>query len=480
MSEEKEYVSDIITKEKISRWKNGDNIRISTEVGSGKTYWAINVLSDFARAKGKKILYLVHRKSLYNQMSEDILISNSGDVIQLETYQKITHLFGKGYNIALDYDYIVCDEFQFLVTDSDFIYDTEVMYDILNSIDKSIKIFISANNINVGIDFQYNYSTNNNNKNISNRVNASYVFNSYENVDEAISRILKHDNGDKVLFYSNNIKELEKLYLKYKKYSMIVVSENNKMSKYMDESKIEKLARDNKFDDRILFCTSAIDSGISIIDNKVKYVIVDELELEQLYQVIGRRRVLDDNDTFALMIRNYHNKRINGYLTQLKRKNDMVRNFIQNERGFCKQYGRKNLDNSIFYNDINGKLKLNKMGVKKLKYLIKTYESYINSSYIEVVGKELGINFNILDVKYENETIENYFESIVGKRLFKESQKELIEKINLRDYRGRLQRAFSTLEEYMKNETEYRLIKKINYSKKNEELYRKTYWSIVK
>jgi hypothetical protein len=44
--------------------------------------------------------------------------------------------------------------------------------------------------------------------------------------------------------------------------------------------------------------------------------------------------------------------------------------------------------------------------------------------------------------------LETYLESIVGKKLLKEEQKELIETIGLKDARGRLQKGFKSLNTY--------------------------------
>ena len=46
-------------------------------------------------------------------------------------------------------------------------------------------------------------------------------------------------------------------------------------------------------------------------------------------------------------------------------------------------------------------------------------------------------------------SIELYLDGLVGKRLYKEDRKELIEKLNLRDGRNRLQKKIYTLNGYL-------------------------------
>ena len=47
--------------------------------------------------------------------------------------------------------------------------------------------------------------------------------------------------------------------------------------------------------------------------------------------------------------------------------------------------------------------------------------------------------------------LEEYLESLIGKRLYKEDKEELIEKIDLRDNRGRQQRSIKVLSPYVNN-----------------------------
>lgn len=93
-----------------------------------------------------------------------------------------------------------------------------------------------------------------------------------------------------------------------------------------------------------------------------------------------------------------------------------------------------------------------------------------------------GMNVETLREKKEKEEklqeLNIYLESIVGKRLYKEEKEELIDKLNLKDKRGRIQRSYTSLEEYLKSKMNYSLSKKINYSNKNDDKYRKTYWTV--
>ncbi|MFC0903794.1 hypothetical protein ACFHWD_03700 [Clostridium sp. MT-14] len=89
----------------------------------------------------------------------------------------------------------------------------------------------------------------------------------------------------------------------------------------------------------------------------------------------------------------------------------------------------------------------------------------------------------MIDENYNND-LENYLNNIVGKKLFKDDKKELIDKINLRDNRNRQQKSISLINTYLKEnkftyiiDTGRETKKKLDNGDKNPR-YRKTYWKV--
>lgn len=54
------YIADSIG-EGYKEWKSGQYIFIKAPTGSGKTYFILNELVDFAVANNRRVLYLVNR-----------------------------------------------------------------------------------------------------------------------------------------------------------------------------------------------------------------------------------------------------------------------------------------------------------------------------------------------------------------------------------------------------------------------------------
>ena len=119
------YLSDII-KEEYQEWVPGHLIFLSAHTGSGKTFFILNELVRFAALNGKKILYLVNRSILQEQIQEkintevksqlrcnkDIMSENLGNVIEVKLYQTIENECKRNpdYKSQEEYDYIIADE----------------------------------------------------------------------------------------------------------------------------------------------------------------------------------------------------------------------------------------------------------------------------------------------------------------------------------------------------------------------------------
>ncbi len=164
-----EYLADRIG-EQFKEWTSlkydnslGDTIFISSQTGSGKTHFILKVLLPYALSSGKKILYLVNRTVLKEQLDKEIQGCSFAlqESIEVELYQKIEAKilkldkevyyseFDRGYDQALKdfnvpniyrkgykkeyhvnpykmmeyynkFDYVICDEAHYFLMDSNY------------------------------------------------------------------------------------------------------------------------------------------------------------------------------------------------------------------------------------------------------------------------------------------------------------------------------------------------------------------------
>ncbi|MET3211320.1 UNVERIFIED_CONTAM: hypothetical protein ABIC26_004287 [Paenibacillus sp. PvR008] len=57
----------------------------------------------------------------------------------------------------------------------------------------------------------------------------------------------------------------------------------------------------------------------------------------------------------------------------------------------------------------------------------------------------------LIEKLFEQEELCSYLDTIVSKRIYKEGQKQVIEKFDIKDYRGRLQKDISQLQSYLQS-----------------------------
>ena len=151
------FIADSI-KQEYEKWTEGDVVFISSPTGSGKTTFVLNVLLPYLRKKGKRVLYLVNRTILKEQLENEIrnLPYDLQNTIQVELYQTIErkllefYLWNNDYyerevNRYSEFDYVVCDEAHYFLMDSNYNTNTILSYSyIRDCYYNKIRIYMSA------------------------------------------------------------------------------------------------------------------------------------------------------------------------------------------------------------------------------------------------------------------------------------------------------------------------------------------------
>jgi len=81
----RQYISDIITQEEISKWQPKNRILIDAQTGFGKSQFVKNELYKYCKNHNKTILLLSNRNVLKNQNNEE-LKDEKLDIITLKNY----------------------------------------------------------------------------------------------------------------------------------------------------------------------------------------------------------------------------------------------------------------------------------------------------------------------------------------------------------------------------------------------------------
>ena len=475
----KYYLSDYIKTNDIENWYNNKQMAvIQAPTGIGKSTLIKTVLYDICKEFNQKILILVNREKLKDEFILEITKDEKNDLIDIKTYQFLEAFkknTGESFNLN-QYSFVVCDESHYFQTDSSFNKYTQESYNAVME-SEAIKIFMSATNqslINYLNMFEYEYKL----YNIP--INYNYVDTlNFFNKKLYIYDILKELKSleEKCIVFMDDIQLAYEIYQMFEDDSLFLCSKNNKeYYKNVDEDKIKDMLSKQRFECLFLITTTVFVNGNNIKDEDLHHMIIQLHDLENIQQAIGRKRVVNDNDKLHIAFWNIQNQSIGGLL---KKSRDMIEGaellISEGEEKYVKFYGREY--DPCVYDIYNNKLEKVEKVVNYFRYSkcindINTYERWLVDSHkcgfkkdiIKMLGKTWSDTYKFNEDEVEGQNLFNeYLSSIEGKELDKEAQDKLIEKIGLRNNKGRLIKSISLLNNYLSEEKlGYQIITKRN------------------
>jgi hypothetical protein len=233
-----------------------------------------------------------------------------------------------------------------------------------------------------------------------------------------------------------------------------------------------------------------MDAGINIIDDQLKHIVCDVKDIGTLIQCIGRKRLQNKDDGIYLHIKTITNQQLGGMETQLSRKIEKA-DFLRKHsvKEYIEKYPRDNDYYNIVYDDIVEDTDKGTKRINELMYYkclldineISIMKSYGKYGYCKYLKDKFNIaKYWLIEEDYKIMQLENYLESIVGQRLLKDNQKELINRIQLKDARGRIQKSYTLFNAYfVENKIPYMIVpKKTSVRVEGKpKMYR--YWEII-
>lgn len=486
-------ITDLIKKEEVRNWSSGDIITISAPTGSGKSYFIKNTLYLVAKEREEKILLLTHRTNCKEQFFKELYKNNKLDTIDIITYQTIEN--NSDFDFS-KYKYIVCDEFHYFTSDSNFNYKTDISLNkILDQTDK-VRILMSATG-----EIMKRYI--NNAKKIKTKdyiIESSfewmdlYFFNKDMTINDILDEVI--ENNEKALVFMDSSEKSYDLYKEYKKYSLYCCSKGNTKYKYVDKDKIGDMLNNEMFDENILFTTTCLDTGVNIIDDSITTIICDIRDVGVLVQCLGRKR-RKDGEKVNVYIKNINNNVLGGEYSKYKIGLQMIRDLNNTKiKDWTDKYSKTKNDfiNTLVYLD-GDKIKVNElmkfkimenlihiggiMGFKAINVLGLGYKDYLCETTFKIN------DYAEIEKVKEMDILEEYLESVVGMKLFKEQQKELAKVFNIKKDR-KILKSIGSLNAYLEETKVNFIIKKdIDWTRKLNDgiknpTYGKSYWIVYK
>lgn len=488
-------ISELITVEKINKWKLGAIITIDAQTGKGKSYFVKNILYAIAKRDKKKILFLVHRKTVDEQFVKELKRDKKLDVIEVRTYQHIDSKYRAHQKFDFsDYQYIICDEFHYHTSDSAFNEFTDLSLNaILKEKDKT-RIFMSA----TGRDVTQYINNHMKLESINYQIPHDYshikkleFYKRKESVHDYITSIIASDK--KGLVFVRSAKEAYDLHLMYKEYSMFLCGESNKLYKHVDKNKVDSMLENERFEDKLLITTLTLEAGVNLRMADLTEIVCDVgYDVGILLQAFGRKRIEMKTDYINLYIKAVTNNRLGGIKSQLIIENQIAMNFcLTTDTEFAKANYRKKLSPMIYDEPTKNGIekRLNMVRWFKVQKDLELIEKMLelknnNLGYCLYVSKLLGIPYTIKEEGEVLSELEIYLESLVGKMLFADERWDLIKKIGLKDKNSKLQKGLKTINSYLnENNINYQITSHVDKRRKlsNGDINDnrdKTYWTI--
>ncbi|WP_144509926.1 DEAD/DEAH box helicase family protein [Bacillus sp. FJAT-22090] len=453
-------VSELITSKDIKFWNNGDVITVKAGTGKGKSYFIKNGLYEIAKEEGKKILMLIHRKNCVSQFNMEIEGDEKTDVIEIKTYQYIGTQNKDKNKVDFDfseYSYIVCDEFHHFFDDSWTKFTDISLNAILEQKDK-VRIFMSA----TGDNMKKYLNKHKHIQTIDYELPLEFDFikhMEFYRYEETLEHYMNMaiTRNKKAIFFINDTALAFKLHNRYKDRTLFNCSKSNKYYSFVDEEKINTMLKNERFEETVLITTTVFEAGVNIHDDELGIILCDNIrDTGTLLQCIGRKR-LKENEKITLVLKLFSNQSLGGEETKISKKIEEANLFRElGATVYTDKYYRMDNKNAsgIIYNESIGsesevELKLNEVMffkmVTQLQELIKMKDYNNKDNYRTYMEDVLNVKASIV---YEDlvskETLESYLASLVGKRLYKAEQNELIGKIDLR-VDGKQQRGYKKL-----------------------------------
>lgn len=505
------------------RWHE-DVILLGFGTGRGKTTFALNTYCKYLIYMGQKVVYLCNRTKLKEQIIADAEKYGAGQ-IDIMSYQKMAESIRYGYEP--NYDVYICDEAHFFLADGVFNLYTDISYDYILKQQTSTRVYMTATYQNIFTQIKKDLEEQDE-KFIEYYLPTDYSY--VENIywwkkKDDLYGIIDHlltTTDDKIIYFCNSLKKMREVYSHYSpnrgkayleedekflkdsqlQYMSFVCSEScqkddeesqddstkRKKKRVLLKDEEEKDDKNNfirqycsmehliknpqtqgyTFDNRILITTKVLDNGLDFKDEEIRHIICDIFDLESAIQCLGRKRILNKNDTCNLYIRDWQHNQLNLFLAPIKESLKSSTMFFKDNSKWIHKYGtnREYKDNIIYFDFDMNEHRVNRLRYQKLLSDQEMINAMIGkrTSYRKEIMSYLGdipcINLEDMAAAHVRDAIEIWVERHKGQYLSEDEKQEFISLCDLKDKYGRRQKSIGIIAHYLNDNYGYTVINK--------------------
>lgn len=460
------YMSDFIGEEYL-HWCKGSFICMIADTGCGKNHFIEKKLIPSAIQNRKKVLIVSNRIANNRQIKRNLIesIGNPKDLIRytdigidslknictgidVVSYQELAYEFVSLPNRVYSYDFIFCDEIHWVVEDSQFNSTTDlVLWGIIKKFANATRIYATATpDVVIAEIIRREYASYRFDCYPVSRIPCIYeIRKSYTFVKNCymieqyaeLFETIKSSNESWLIFVDSleKGKELHSI-LEKNEVECSFVHSLSKQCSSTNEEDLSYLLKNRKFRGKCLITTIALDNGISIMDKNLQNIVLYCSPKTTFLQMLGRKRIMDENDFFNLYVMQPNYKKVSGIVQNIFTTYQNIQPFICGNKAISDLYVNGQMKNvfaqSMFY-ALRQHLRLNEIAylalLKNLSFWYEIYENIEENKtiyyqyVIRWIGHEIDSEYDIfLKQKRENalNKLESFLNSIEGKDIDKE------------------------------------------------------------
>ena len=422
----------------------------------------MSTLYSVAKAQGEKILLFSNRVAVKGQQA--IGIQGKEDTIDLVTYQKIEYrkqgskdvfvlleygdCFERAEVYISNFKYIVCDEAHYFISDADFNAYTDTVIEVIKKIKQNhiiIMVTATPEYLQPYLESEFSkeeivslYQGTADYSRISKVYWYDHIYNSDDYLpenDPVLDIIDSIPQNEKIVCFMSSKDRMKRLCHWYNKHRLggaLFISSDEKKTK-----QFQYILDNSKFEERILVSTCVFDNGMNLIDKSIKHIILEQPDWIEFKQCLGRRRFdySDESDKVALYFSSMR-KTIPKKTAKLKGELDIYHEWLKyqdeidgqkvfNIEDFKDKYRRKKLPRFI-ENGMEAIIKPILFKTKRDYDFYSQFKKETGKTFKDFITEKTGLKARHWYAPTLLEKVETFFESICGKKLYGEMEKNSI------------------------------------------------------
>lgn len=436
VGEPESYLFDYFGQKELENLETGHSAVIASDVGTGKLTAIINTAYAM---QGENIYILANRccciiqlkrkymelkgKAVSNWCDDSVMECDTGN-IKFMTYQKLAQK-GSFYKLP-ENSIVVLDEIHYLLNDAVFSYEPEIIKNIIRANkNRTKRVYISATIDEVldeiimleskrGEPAQIDEIFLNNDKYKINNTLIDQIYlipNRYEHINlkfynysdiDMLADYLNANskNGEKSLVFVRNKNRGEALKEKLTDSEIVFATENGMPI-------LSEISRNAEYSCSNLLATKVLENGVSIVDNKVSTIVIDEIDPVTFRQFLGRVRNSRVNPRpLTVIIPDYTLSELIQYGRQCYQKINTI-NYVIKNTDYCMSSFQE-YSPYVYYDRDDKAPKVNYLALQKLTNLNNHVKELIDEektsphAYIRSIQRLLFLSETIEDKQFLN------------------------------------------------------------------------------